>query len=84
MAKEKIEDVSKEKLMKRKKFFNVIKGIYLGLILFYIAFFIYDIIDGGQFDKSLYYGLVAIIGTIWIPLYALKGINTELKRRADK
>lgn len=84
MAKKKIEDVSTEKLLKRKKFFFVIRGIYIGLILVYIAFFIYDLIDGGQFDKSLYYGLVAIIGTIWIPLLALKEINAEQKRRNDK
>ena len=83
MAKKRIEDVSSEKLMKHKKFFLVIQGIYIGLILVYIAFFIYDIIDSGQFDKSLLYGLVAIIGTIWIPMVALKAIKNELSRRGD-
>jgi len=83
MAKKKIEDVSNENLKKRKKFFVVIRGIYFGLILVYLAFFIYDLIDGGQFDKSLYYGLIGIIGTIWIPLFALKEINAEQERRND-
>jgi len=83
MTREKIEDVSTEKLLKRKKFWFVILAIYLGLILAYIAFFIYDLADGGQLDKSLYSGLIAIVGTIWLPIVGLKAIKDELKRRDD-
>ena len=83
MARKKIEDVSTEKLLKRKKFWFVIIGIYIGLILVYLAFFIYDLADGGQLDKSLYSGFIAIVGTIWLPYVGLKAIKAELKRRND-
>ena len=83
MAKEKIEDLSMEVLLKRKKFFTFIAGIFIGVMLVWIALIIYGLIEEGAIE-SINYGGIATLACIWIPLYMLNKINAELRRRADK
>jgi tellurite resistance protein TehA-like permease len=83
MAKEKIEDVSTEKLLKRKKFFFITTGICIGIILVFIALIVYDLINDGKVEKTSFYGLIPIVGIIWLPVFAIRAINAELERRED-
>ena len=84
MAKEKVEDLSTEKLLKRKKFFTLIGGIYLGIVLVFIGLIIYDLIDNGSVERTTLTSAIPIFATIWIPVIFLREINTELKRRGVK
>ena len=84
MAKEKIEDVSTGVLLKRKKFFFVLAGIFIGLLLVYIVFSIYDLSRGEGLKKTTLYSAIIPFAGAWIPFFAIIRINTELKRRGEK
>ena len=83
MAKEKIENVSRQILLKRKRFFIVIRGIYIGIFIFFIALFVYELIKDGRIEKSSLTGLVPVFGTFWIPFLFIGEINKELRRRDE-
>lgn len=82
MAKEKIEDVSTEKLLKRKKFFTWILGVYLGVILVFIVLIIHAITQD-KFDSTVLVSVIVIAAMIWLPLFVLNSIKKELERRGD-
>ena len=82
MGTEKIEDVSTEKLLRRKKFFGWILRIYLIVILLFLVAIMLDITQN-EFDST-----IVIIGgvttsQIWLPLLMVHRINMELERRGD-
>jgi len=84
MAREKIEDLSTEKLLKRKSLFTFVQGIYIGIFIVFLGFIIYSSIKNGNLDTSDIFSGIPIIGTIWIPIIFLREINVELKRREGK
>ena len=84
MAQEKIEDVSTEKLIKRRKFFFIIAGIFVGVLLAFIGLMIYDYIKEGEIEKSTLFSGLTTLACFWIPLFIINRINIELKRRKDK
>ena len=82
MAKENIEDVSTDKLLRRKKFFAWILRVYLIVILVFTVAIILAITQN-EFDST-----IVIIGgvttsQIWLPLLMIHKINKELERRGD-
>ena len=83
MAKEKLEDVSTESLLKRKKFFTWILGVYIGLILVFIALVIYGKTQDKFESPTLIFGAVTA-SMVWLPIFIINSINKELKRREDK
>lgn len=83
MVKEKIEDVSTELLLRRKKFFTWFLRIYVIVILVFIVAIILDLAQD-EFDSS-----IVIIGgvctsQIWLPVMMITKIKKELERRGDK
>jgi len=83
MAKENSKNVSTEILLKRKKFFTFIFGVYLGLISVFVALIIYSIIQD-KLDTTLILSGAAISSMVWLPLYILSKINKELATRNNK
>ena len=84
MAKEKIEDVSTEVLIKRKRFIRFLLGIFIGVTAVWIVLITYDLITDGQIKQTTIYGLLPTLCCIWIPFMMLSKVNAELKRREDK
>ena len=84
MARRKIEDVSTDKPLKQKKFFNIIKGIYIGIFIVYLGIVIYGFVKDGNLERSDLTSGILILSTSWIPIWALKEIKVELERREDK
>ena len=84
MAQENIEDVSTEILLKRKKFITFLVGIFIGVLLTWIGLIIYDFIKNGETSKSTILGGLGTLAFFWLPLYMLKKVNDELKRRKYK
>jgi hypothetical protein len=83
MAKEKIEDISTEKLIKRKKFASILIVILIAVAVLDGAAVIYDLIVGDGFEIYLFVPAIACF-VIAIPMYmGLKKINEELARRKD-
>ena len=83
MAQEKIKELGKDVLLKRKKSFSLILGIALGLFLVFTAFMVYDL-SQDEFDRSALFGLVstALMSlSFWL---TLRKIEKELKRREDE
>ena len=83
MAKENIEDVPTEVLLKRKRFILVIAGIFIGVSLVMIGLILYDLITEGDIKTSTFSGLVPALACFWIPLFMLSRVNNELKRRKN-
>jgi len=83
MATEKIEDVSTEKLLKRKKFFTWILRIYLIVILVFIVAIILEIIQN-EFDSTILIIGGVCISQIWLPPLMISKIKKELERRGEK
>lgn len=83
MAKEKIEDVSTEKLLRRRKVFSFLQGLYLGIAVVVVTLTFFDLIKGREFDTNLAVLGVIILSSIWLPWMILRRIRVELKRRAD-
>ena len=83
MAKEKIEDVSTEKLLRRKKFFTWILRIYLVVILVFVVAIIFEITQN-EFDSTILIIGGVTTSQIWLPLLMISMINKELERRGDK
>jgi hypothetical protein len=81
VARKKIEDISTVKLLKQRKFFILIKGIYIGIFLAYLAIMIYGFVRNGKLDRSSLTSGILILATFWIPIWALKEIKAELERR---
>ena len=83
MAKEKIEDVSTDKLLlRRKKFFAWILSIYLIVILVFIVAILFDITQN-EFDSTIVSIGGATTSQIWLPLLMIIKIKKELERRGD-
>jgi uncharacterized membrane protein YhaH (DUF805 family) len=83
MVKEKIEDVSTKKLLRRKKFFNWILRIYLIVILVFIVAIMLDITQN-EFDSTILIIGGVCTSQIWLPLLMISKINKELESRGDK
>lgn len=83
MSAEKIEDLSIEQLLKRKRFLTFLAGIFIGILLVWIALIVYNFIKEDSGLKSINYGGLATIAGIWLPFYMLGKVNAELKRRKD-
>jgi hypothetical protein len=83
MVKEKIEEVSTEILLKRKRFILVLAGILIGASLIMIGLIIYDLINDKEV-KSTLTGLFPALACFWIPLMMLGRVNAELKRKNGK
>jgi hypothetical protein len=83
MEKEKIEDVSTAKLVKRKKFFTWILRVYLIVILVFLLAIILEITQD-EFDSTTLIIAGVCTSQIWLPLMMLGKIKKELERRGDK
>ena len=83
MVKEKIEDISTKKLLRRKKFFNWILRIYLIVILVFIVAIMLDITQN-EFDSTILIIGGVCTSQIWLPLLMISKINKELESRGDK
>ena len=81
MATEKIEDVSTEVLLKRKKFIIFLAGIFIGIGLIMIVFIIYDLFQDKEMSRSTISGAIVSLTGFWLPLFMLGKVNRELKRR---
>ena len=84
MAKEKIEDVSTEVLIRRKRFIRVLLGIFIGVTAVWVGLIIYDLITDGQIQQTTIYGVLPSLCCIWIPIMMLGKVNAELRKRDDK
>ena len=80
MATEKIEDVSTDKLLKRKKFFAWILRIYLIVILVFLVAIILEIIQD-EFESTTLIIAGVCTSQIWLPILMLGKIKKELERR---
>ena len=83
MAKENIEDISFEKLLRRKRFFTWILRIYLLVILVFIVAIMLDITQN-EFDSTILIIGGVCTSQIWLPVLMISRINKELERRGDK
>ena len=83
MATEKIEDVSTEKLIRRKKFFSRILGVYLIVILAFVVAIMLDITQN-EFDSTILIIGGVCTSQIWLPLLMISKIRKELERRGIK
>jgi hypothetical protein len=84
MAKEKVEDVSTNVLIKRKRFIKFLVGIFIGVTIVWIGLIIYDYFTDGQIKETNIYGLLPTLCCIWILLMMLGKVKSELRRREDK
>lgn len=80
MAPERIEDVSTEKPVRKKKFFTRISGIYLTVILVFVVAIMLDITQI-EFDSTILIIGGVCISLIWLPLLMISKIRKELERR---
>ena len=83
MPQEKIEDVSTEKLLKRKKFFQFISRVHLGVLIVFTTLIVADLIKSEGTERSTLLGGFVTLSTVWIHFFIINRINTELKRRKD-
>lgn len=83
MAKERIEDVSTEKLLKRKKFFSWILRIYLVVILVFLAAILLEI-SQNEFESSTFIIAAVCTSQIWLPVMMISKIKKELESRGEK
>jgi hypothetical protein len=84
MATERIEDVSTEKLLKRKKFIVFLIGLFIGIIIVWLGLIAWDLIKKGSVELRTLSGMVAPLAIIWLPFFMLSRVNAELKRRGEK
>ncbi|MFC2090841.1 hypothetical protein ACFLT1_08695 [Bacteroidota bacterium] len=84
MATERIDDISTEKLKKRKKFILVLVGIFIGVAIVWIGLICWDLIADKKIEAATITGLVAPLAMIWLPIFMLIKVNKELERRRDK
>jgi len=80
MATERIEDVSTDKLLRRKKFFTWILRVYLIVILVFIVAIMLDITQN-EFDSTILIIGAVCTSQIWLPLLMISKIRKELERR---
>ena len=83
MAIEKIEDVSTEVLLKRRRFIKFLVGIFVAVTVIWIGLIIYDLVVEGEIKSSSLTGLVPSLACIWIPLFMLSRVNSEINRRKE-
>ena len=81
MATEKLEDVSTDKLERRKRLMGGLIGVFIGVILIWITLIVIDLVQGRGIQIQNISGLLAPVGMIWIPVFMLKKLNAELDRR---
>jgi len=84
MAKEKLEELSLEKLTRRKKFATIWLVVMLVVLIIDISLFLYDLIWDNNFNPGLLGTIGALIAVSAPILIVKKKINEELKRREDK
>jgi hypothetical protein len=82
MAKEKIEDISTEKLIKRRKFFDFLFRVYLGIAVVVVFLIFFDLIKGREMDNTTLIAGLVILLNFWYPLLMVRKIKAELTRRA--
>ncbi len=81
MAREKLEDISLDKLRKRKKISVVLLGVLIGVAIFSIIIMLRDFIGEKQLNYSL---LGSASPCLFFALYfylGIKKINGEISRR---
>ena len=84
MARKKIEDVSTEKLLKRKKLATWLLWIMLFAVLITVAASIYDYFTEEEFNITPFLGSISGCAAASITLFAgLKKVREELDRRKD-
>ena len=83
MAKAKIEDVSTDKLVKRRNFFDFLFRLYLGIAVVVVGLIFFDFIKGREFDNSTLIAGIVILTNFWVPLLINRRIKAELIRRAS-
>ena len=81
MAQEKIEDLSTEKLLKRKKFSNALLILLLIVAIIDFTLFLYDLIRDDNFNTSLLVSVGALIVVGMPVLIGRKKILEELEGR---
>lgn len=80
MRQENIEEISTEKLLKRKKFFAWIMRVYLIVILVFLVAIILEVTQD-DFDSTTLIIAGVCTSQIWLPVMMLSKINKELERR---
>ncbi len=84
MEKEKIEEFSLERLIKRKK---LVLAVLVLLILAFIlngALVIYDLIAGNAFSVHLFVSAIVCFGFAFLMYSGLRNINKELTKRNNR
>lgn len=81
MAKEKLENLSIDELMKRKKFASFILGILIGMLLLVVTIMILGISQQKAIDILV---PVALFLTGFPMFQRLKKINEEIRNRENK
>ena len=84
MAKEKLEDISLDRLRKRKKISVVLLWVLIGAAILNIIAFLVDFIRGKQLDTT---GLIVASPCLIFALYfylGIKKINEEISRRKSQ
>jgi len=84
MAKEKLEDLSLDKLRKRKKISVVLLWVLIGVVILSIIIMLRDFIGDKQLDTTL---LISASPCLFFALYfylGIKKINGEISRRKSQ
>ena len=84
MAKEKIEDISTQKLLRRKKLTSTLLVLLIAATVLNGAGVIYELIIGNGFNINLFIPAIVCFGFALYMYKGLKNINKELARRKDK
>ncbi len=81
MAKEKLEDIGIDILMKRKKFAFFLIGVMIGIFLVTLVSLGVSIADEKEINVTVYVPGLILIFFILIMYNGVKKINSELQRR---
>jgi hypothetical protein len=84
MAKEKLEDLSLDKLRKRKKISVVLLWVLIGVVILSIIIMLRDFIGGTQLNYSLLGGASPCLFFALYFYLGIKKINGEISRRKSQ
>ena len=84
MAKEKLEDLSLDKLRKRKKISVVLLWVLIGVVILNIATLLFIFIKGKQLNYSLLGGASSCLFFALYFYVGIKKINGEISRRKSQ
>ncbi len=84
MAKEKLEELSTEILVKRRKFVSILIVVMLVVEIIAIATLIFDLISDKNFNAGLLAAIMGVFATSVPLLIGKKKLDEEIKKRENK